>query len=197
MKYIIILTTLILAYMVYDSNNIKKSNIYSELTIDNEPFQDSTNKPPFYINKYKVTPLRKYKIQARILSKKEYNNDDPADFNMNFDLALGWKEMSDLNNLEKISISQRNRWYYWKTPEFFISREQIEHNSSNHHIIHSSDRMYDELDNLDENQIIEMEGYLVKVEDENAKKTWVSSLTREDTRGGACEIFYVERLIIK
>lgn len=195
-KHIAIIFGLLLAYIVYDNYQINQHNLYQNITIDDEPFQSSTDKDSFNIKDYKVTPLKKYKVTARVLSKKKYTSDESSEFST-YDLALGWNKMSDIVNIEKINITQRNRWYYWKIDNYFISREDIEHNSSNHHIIHANDEIYEKLKNIKEHQIVEMSGYLVKVEDTNSSANWVSSLTRTDTGGGACELMYVESLIIK
>jgi hypothetical protein len=45
------------------------------------------------------------------------------------------------------------------------------------------------------NDLVELEGYLVYVKGDNF--TWNSSLTRNDTGDGACEVLYVEKISVK
>lgn len=141
-----------------------------------------------------IIPLKNYEIEARILSKKKYTIGEDSDF-ATYDLALGWKEMSDINYLEKIKISQRNRWYYWRTKDRSISKNTISYNSSNHHIVHANEKIKKQLSNLKEHQVIKMTGYLINAKNINYPNIELkSSLTRKDTGAGACEVFYVDYL---
>jgi hypothetical protein len=142
---------------------------------------------------YTIHELAKFRIRARILSKTNYRMDREADLSPT-DLALGWQKMSDLKVLEKISISQSGRWYYWRTPNFPIPRKEIETMSANMHLIPLNDAIEDKIDATQEGDIIEISGSLVKVTSNSGNWTWKSSLTRNDTGDGACEIILVKEL---
>ena len=53
-----------------------------------------------------------------------------------------------------------------------------------------------ELKNIRQGDIVTLKGYLVRVEAKDGWR-WKSSLTREDTGGGACELIFVEDLEIE
>ena len=196
LKTIFYILILLFAYFAYDNYKLSSYKPNYSTSVDKEPVQTETYRSEIHRKDYVIKPLKNYHIQARVLSKKKYTRDDNSDIS-NFDLALGWKEMSDMNNLERIKISQGNRWYYWKTDEMFIPRSAIEHNSSNHHIIHANDEVYNVLKNIETHQIIEMKGFLVRVDYKNdSNRYWKSSLSRTDTGHGACELFYVEEIRI-
>tara|TARA_B100000073_G_scaffold347774_1_gene363295 strand:- start:1605 stop:2210 length:606 start_codon:yes stop_codon:yes gene_type:complete len=164
--------------------------------VTKEPIQENIiNKiENFKKDDFIVVPLKNYEIEARILSKKKYTIGEDSDFST-YDLALGWKEMSDIHYLEKIKISQRNRWYYWRTKDRSIPREIISYNSSNHHIVHANEKIKKQLSNLKEHQVIKMTGYLINAKNINYPNIELkSSLTRKDTGAGACEVFYVDYL---
>ena len=166
-----------------------------EISINDVPQQTKTHTSPFEHENFKIEPLYDYKIKALVLSKKKYNNNKKESDLSRFDLALGWKEMSKKENVDRISISQSNRWYYWNVNDFFISRKQIEHNSSNHHMIHGSKEVLDTLKKVEKDHVVEISGYLVKVTD-NTNWLWTSSTTRKDTGANACEVFYVKNIKI-
>ncbi len=164
--------------------------------VENEPVQENIiyEIESFEKDDFVIIPLKNYEIEARILSKKKYTIGEDSDF-ATYDLALGWKEMSDIHYLEKIKISQRNRWYYWRTKDRSIPREIISYNSSNHHIVHANEKIKKQLSNLKEHQVIKMTGYLINAKNINYPNIELkSSLTRKDTGAGACEVFYVDYL---
>lgn len=154
------------------------------------PQQRTAGGEPFDFNGYTITPLQKFTLRAKVLSRKNYSSGREADLSP-IDLALGWGRMSDEAVLETIDISQRNRWYYWKTPEFPIPRREIETSSANMHMIPADDYIKEQLDAVKRGEIIELEGKLVRADADDGWR-WISSTSREDTGDGACEVVYVE-----
>jgi hypothetical protein len=87
--------------------------------------------------------------------------------------------MSDETVLNQIEITQSDRWYHWRVQDFPIPRSEIETQSANMHLIPASNAIESMIKQVKQGQIIEMRGYLVRV---NAKDgwQWVSSFTRND-----------------
>jgi len=102
------------------------------------------------------------------------------------DFAVGWGAMSDSAVLDSIEISQANRFYFWRTRTWPVSREVIERHSANWHVIPASEAVRDTLDRLRAGSVVTLEGQLVDIEGREAGM--VTSLSREDTGAGACEI---------
>ena len=75
-----------------------------------------------------------------MLSRELYSLDREADLSP-IDLALGWGHMSDSAVLEKIKISQSQRFYFWRVDEFPIPRGDIERSSANMHMIPANDAL--------------------------------------------------------
>ena len=69
---------------------------------------------PFQYEGYRITPMATFDIKARVLAVEGYSFDRAADLSP-VDLALGWGPMSDQAVLDKISISQSARFYFWRT----------------------------------------------------------------------------------
>ena len=143
---------------------------------------------------YQITPLASFEIKARILGRENYLFDAGAEL-VPVDLALGWGPMSDSEVLEHIDISQSGRFYFWKVKQFPIPRRDIETHSANMHLIPANDRVEAILDDTREGQVVALRGYLVRADRADGWE-WQSSLTREDTGAGACELIWVEELAI-
>ncbi|MBU1101164.1 MAG: hypothetical protein KKA84_12255 [Bacteroidetes bacterium] len=141
------------------------------------------------IENYLVSKLAEFKLNAKVLSK-EYYYFDRGSVVSPLDLALGWGPMSDQTIVDKIDISQSGRWYYWSANPLPIAGNVISDNSANMHIIPADGYVADQLDETIVGQIINLNGYLVKVIGPDGF-VWQSSLTRTDRGNGACELFYV------
>jgi hypothetical protein len=102
------------------------------------------------------------------------------------DFAVGWGPMSDSAVLQKVQISQANRFYFWRTETWPVSREQIETHSANWHVIPGNESVRATLQHLRVGSVVELRGELVDIDGrEGGMRT---SLTRGDTGAGACEI---------
>jgi hypothetical protein len=112
------------------------------------------------------------------------------------DLTLGWGPMSDDAVLKKITIEQSNRWYHWSVESFPIPQRDIETHSANMHMIPANDEVENQLNNIKRGDTITLDGYLVEVTSSDGWH-WRSSLSREDTGGGACEVVFVKSVIRK
>jgi len=160
------------------------------------PLQQALAQPVrFERDGHRIEALASFDITARVLGVERYALDRAARISP-VDFALGWGRMSDSAVLEKISISQSNRYYYWRVREFPIPRREIETSSANMHMIPASAPVDARLRAVRVGQIVRLRGYLVRVDGPDGGR-WVSSLTREDTGGGACEVIWVESIEIQ
>tara|TARA_R110000868_G_scaffold105277_3_gene289561 strand:- start:8559 stop:9080 length:522 start_codon:yes stop_codon:yes gene_type:complete len=146
------------------------------------------------VAEHTVSTLQPFQLEARILAREDYYLDRGAQLSPT-DLALGWGPMADPEVLRHISISQRNRWYFWRAEPLPIERRQIETHSANMHLIPANPAVASILAQLKAGQHIRLSGQLVKVEGDDGYN-WVSSLSREDTGDGACELIWVEQLAV-
>lgn len=134
--------------------------------------------------------LANYTIQARVLSKETYYLDRFADI-APIDLALGWQEMSNTAVLKQLNISQADRFYFfrWKDPAP-LNPQLMAQESANVHIIPANDFIKNKIKKLREGQLIQISGKLVQATQADGAKI-ISSLSRDDTGAGACEVIYV------
>jgi len=155
--------------------------------------RDLASPPVFRVNGYTLTGLAEFSIGARVILAKHYSSDREADL-APVDLALAWGPMADPRVLAAMSFSQSARFYHWRyesAPP--IPHRQIEKNSSNMHLIPSSRQMARLLNDIKPGNLVRMRGYLVRAEAQDGW-TWTSSLTRDDTGGGACELIFLQDL---
>jgi hypothetical protein len=141
---------------------------------------------------FSLAPRAKFAMTGRVLSREDYQLDDLAPIAPT-DLALGWGRMSDTAVLDKIRISQSNRFYFWYTDHFPIPRKEIEDSSANMHMIPANDNAARELRRVRPGDVVHFDGFLVDVRRDDGWQ-WNTSLTREDTGAGGCEIVLVEDL---
>lgn len=153
------------------------------------PTQSNTQSGGFQFKGYQLQPLQDFAIDARVLSSETYRTGREADLSP-VDLALGWGPMSDGAVLEKITISQSGRFYFWRAQELPIPRADIERASANMHMIPANDAIARQLKALKPGQTVRIEGWLVEVQASDGWR-WRSSLTREDTGAGSCELVFV------
>ena len=151
--------------------------------------------PIFRQDRYEIKALAEFTLEARVLSRARYRFDAGASLSP-LDLALGWGPMSDSAVLEQIDIQQRGRFYYWRTATFPIPRREIEIHSANMHLIPASRAVADRLKSVRPGHIVSLSGYLVEVHRDDGWQ-WRSSLSREDTGSGACELIWVETVALR
>ncbi|HQO16731.1 MAG TPA: hypothetical protein PLG02_07185, partial [Methylotenera sp.] len=77
-----------------------------------------------------------------------------------------------------------------------IPQRQIEIHSANMHIIPANDSVKRQLSNVRQGQLVKIKGLLIEARRPDGWR-WRSSLSREDTGNGACELMYVTELYIK
>lgn len=159
------------------------------------PVQQSASLGAIQRNGYTITPVQAYQIEARVLSTKTYSTGRESDVSP-LDLTLGWGQMSDEAVLSTIRISQSNRFYFWTVDAFPIPREAIETQSANVHMIPADAQVADTLQSVRRGQVVTLTGELVNVSAPDGWH-WKSSLTRNDTGNGACELMYVRRVELR
>jgi hypothetical protein len=189
-KVIVFLVVLYGAYHSWHSHPVSHGD---GVIAANLPQQHSISQVnPQNINGYQITPLADFSIQARVLSTEHYRFGREADLSP-VDFALGWGRMSDEAVLKQLEITQSNRFYFWHVDQFPISREEIETHSANMHMVPADDNVKKALKAVRAGQVVNIEGYLIEARAVDGWR-WTSSLTRDDTGNGACELVLVKSI---
>lgn len=145
---------------------------------------------------YRLTRRARFEVRARVLSREDYRWGAEADLSP-IDLALGWGVMSDQSVLDRIEITQGSRWYFtrYDLPAPIPDREIIRH-SGNMHMVPAGRSVLSELRKVRKGDIVHARGYLIDVDHDSGFR-WRTSLRRDDSGGGSCEIFYLEQFEIE
>jgi len=194
MNWKFVLFASLIAYGAYQHFS-NKPVIHGEGAVaNNQPINGKANQAGFNVKGYSITPLETFAIEARVLSAEHYSFGREADLSP-VDLALGWGKMSDEAILKDIKISQSNRFYYWRVDAFPIPRREIETQSANMHMIPADDSIASKLKSVKTGQVVKIKGFLVRADAPDGWH-WRSSLTREDTGNGACEVVFVKEITV-
>lgn len=179
-------------YLFWENSEI--SRLAGVLAPD-EPHQREVHSASFRDkNGYRLTLLATFDIRARVIARERYRFGRAADLSP-IDLVLGWGAMSDSEVLKKISFSQGGRAYTWMTSVFPVPKRVIETHSANMHMIPADGAIERQLKSIRAGNMVHLKGFLVEVAAAEGWR-WKSSLTRDDTGGGACELILVESLYV-
>ena len=155
-----------------------------------DPTQSPTRAAPFRHGDYEVTPRAAYDIEARVLSVEPYSMDAGAGL-APLDFAVGWGPLSDSAVLEHFRVSQGARFFTIYPDEQAIDINTALRFGANMHLIPATSTVEEQLEDVRAGHIVRLRGLLV-----NARRadgwTWNTSLSRDDSGAGACELFYVE-----
>jgi hypothetical protein len=144
---------------------------------------------PFRLKPATLQPLAGFSIDARVLSRQDYRSGRESDLSPT-DLALGWGRMRDDAVLARLDVSQSGRWYMYRWSDAPpIPVEEIVRSSANMHVIPANDDVARALDRVRAGDRVRMDGWLVEADAPDGW-TWRSSLTRDDSGDGACEVVY-------
>lgn len=155
-----------------------------------EPKQTPTSAAPFYLGDYELTPRAGFDIEARVLAVEPYRVDGGARISP-IDFAVGWGPMSDSAVLDHFRITQGARFFTIYPDGQAIDLATALRGSANMHLIPATSQMRDQLKDVRPGHVVRLRGLLVNVAGPNGY-TWNTSLTRDDTGAGACELFYLE-----
>jgi len=180
--WIVVALVLFVAWRLYSQRDIHPG---SGVLAAADPEQHAIDAAAIRRGDFTLRPRAGFSATVRILRRENYAMDWIAPL-VPTDFAVGWGAMSDSAVLDGIEISQANRFYYWRTHTWPVSRRVIERHSANWHVIAGSDAVRATLDRLRAGSVVELEGELVDIEGREAGMA--TSLTRNDTGPGACEI---------
>ena len=191
MKSISALLAIVLAFLLYFYLH-RPITYPAGVLIDSEPEQIALSSGgQIAYGDYKLKPLARFSLDARILHRKVYGYDRESKL-VPVDLAIGWGPMSDQAVLDRLKITQSMRfyWYEYQLPPP-IPREQIVSHSTNLHVIPSTPAIASFCKSLRQGELVHLEGELVEATGPEIQ-VWRSSLSRTDSGNGACELMLVE-----
>jgi len=144
---------------------------------------------------WKITPLASYSVTARVLETETYDS-YPIDALVPMDLLLGWGPMSDSTHLAPLQVRIYNRYASWNwNGKAALSGQEMAVHMANTHIIPANDTVKASLDSIRVGSIVTLRGELVELNGPDGRMK--SSVTRQDTGPGACEVVYVTSMSVR
>lgn len=154
---------------------------------------DDARRPAFEYRGYTIAPFARFTVRARLLSSEGYRHGREAELSP-VDFALGWDGMSDDAVLDRLQISQGNRFFYYRYEgEPPLPVAEITRSASNMHLIPADRDVQSRLEEVRRGATVTLRGWLVDASAPDGWR-WRSSRTREDSGAGACELFWVEEV---
>jgi hypothetical protein len=153
--------------------------------------RDLRDGPRFEVGGIAARALAEYTVSARVLSTQRYRFGRTAAL-APLDFALGWGRMTEPAVLDRLDIRQSGRWYFWRyqgAPP--LPEDEIVRSSANVHLIPANRQVADALRRASPGRTLTLRGYLVQLEAADGWR-WTSSLRRDDSGDGSCELMYVQ-----
>ena len=148
--------------------------------------------------RWEIRPVAEYVLGGKVCSVKRYRWGWAGAISP-VDLAIRWGILVNPDVEEKVTWSQRGRWYYWRYGSgSALDNDVIRQNSSNNHIVPASENLLKAVLRMEANDVVELSGYLVNLTGSKGSATyhWNSSRSRSDRGDGSCEVFYVTEVIL-
>ena len=106
--------------------------------------------------------------------------------------------MSDTRVIDQLEFSQMGRFLYWRPRDWvtfaLTPRETMTH-AGQIHAIPANPQIERSLRRLRPGHVVSLHGYLVDVRGPGGF-VWNTSMSRSDTGDGACEIMWIEDMVI-
>lgn len=152
---------------------------------------------PIELPHAKIKPIAGYSLQAKVFSKANYRFDKVAAIS-HVDLALGWGKMARDEIAMQFRFRQDKRYgyYRWRHNPPPLPKEEIIHQFANVHLVPSNIAVARQIAQIERGDIVRIDGWLINVEHQDGWQV-KSSLTRDDTGVGACEVIWVCNVIIE
>lgn len=197
MRIPVVALVLVSGWGAYDGYSHRERHHPPGQIAPDEPRQRNfANGTPFRRGDFMLTPRAEFSAEARVLAKENYYIDPGAKL-IPVDFAMGWGPMSDTALIERLRISQSGRFYFWGySGQSPAPHEEIIRTSANMHLIPADSAVKKALSATRVGDVVAIEGDLVDAKSDGG---WFlkTSLTRDDSGAGACEIVYVRRASIR
>ena len=197
MRILVVALVLVSGWGAYDGYSHRERHHPPGQIAPDEPRQRNfANGTPFRRGDFMLTPRAEFSVEARVLAKENYYIDPGAKL-IPVDFAMGWGPMSDTALIERLRISQSGRFYFWGySGQSPAPHEEIIRSSANMHLIPADSAVKKALSATRVGDVVAIEGDLVDAKSDGG---WFlkTSLTRDDSGAGACEIVYVRRASIR
>jgi hypothetical protein len=167
-----------------------------ELVADEPQQSEPTDRAVVHHGDFELTPLADFSVEARVLSRHDYSLGIESDLAPT-DFALGWRRMSDSAVIDRLDIEQSARFYtyHWSDAPP-IPADEIVRSSANMHLVPADASVAHEIARVRTGDVVALRGRLIEARRRDGWH-WRSSLRRDDSGAGACELVLVESVEVR
>lgn len=165
--------------------------------VSEAPLQTSAaDVAPWQKNDFTITPLYRYEIKGVVLTYGNFFFTSEASLSP-VDVTLGWGPLSDQAIIDQMTFIHAPRWVAISLPDGKspIAYDLLSTSFSNNHLIPANDAVASTLKRITKGDILTLKGYLISAT--NSTYYWSSSTTRTDTGQGACEVMWVDAVMVE
>ncbi|WP_424357000.1 hypothetical protein [Methanocella sp. MCL-LM] len=146
---------------------------------------------------FELTPRATFSIDAVVKGVKPYS-DGQFGWIMPYDLVLTWGKLTEPALIHCINYSQSDRQYQFSYTGCPADEYYVRTHSTNAHAVPANEQIAEGMRQIRIDSQVSMAGYLVDIGWKSGMmRYWINtSLLRDDTGIGGCEIMYIERLTI-
>mgnify|MGYP001331280339 CR=1 FL=1 len=140
-----------------------------------------------------LQPLAEFEFDARLISLAWYGYGAEARYSP-VDLGISWGRMSDSAHLDALEWRHGGRFLnyrYAQAPP--VPREELDRSIANLHVLPETEAVLRQIEGLRPGQRIAGRGVLVAAQRSDGWR-WTSSLRRDDTGAGACELILLSEV---
>ncbi len=170
------------------------------INVYQDPLQTVSKEYPFKVKisgyTFLIDPLADYDISALVVSKKKYFRGIDADI-VPLDLGVCWGDVAKPENLKAMRFRQYLRFLVYQIKgNLPFGYDYIGSHAGNIHIVPANKRIRKVALALKKNDKVRLIGHLISIHSMDYKYVYTrsSSLTREDTGDGACEVMWVKKI---
>ena len=168
-----------------------------------EPIQEKLDDEEVVQQKFRdghafITLVEKYKIYGRVYDKHYMPSKLRLASIVPYDVTIGWGGLHSKEVFKTIKTTIVGRVVYWRfSSKCPFNEKEINSMMSNNHLIPANKNVKRGISRLKKKDVVYIEGYLanVAIHKPHVVERSTTSLTRNDTGLGACEMIYVTRIV--
>lgn len=200
----IVLVIIILMFQAYRFATAPKYDSIATKDIDPtaDPIQidlENAEPIPFKIGDVNASlvPKARYEMVGKVCSRNNYTHGWLKDV-APFDLCVMWGRLATENLSGKVKFWQDDMRFsqFYVMPGSPFDVGYVYSHFSNNHVICHDETLCKAVSRIDKGDIVRVTGYLIYMQGtyKGNEVNWNSSLSRNDTGNGACEIIYLSSL---
>lgn len=156
-----------------------------------EPVQTAVTIAAVQHDGFTLQPLAHFDVEGIVVGRQRYRLGREGDLSP-YDIGLVWGIAAQPDLLRVITYRQSSRFLWWRfRGQLPVGEDEMNRAMANIHTVPKNRSIRRQLARLRPGQVARLQGYLLSITAPDGWH-WNSSMTRDDTGHGACEVMLVE-----